>query len=190
MNVEAEITAEVATAYVYLIRHPETGAHKIGYSADPKSRIGQLAPASAGLSLVATIPTNEPLWLEGVMHQAFAHRRASGEWFLLSDDEIALFMSVPHANCEADIPPTITALWEFNRGRGFVSDCAGACAPPSGRHLLPRKSFHMPADLHAALDDYCRETRPRPTKSEVLRVALEEFLQSKNLWPPPADPSK
>jgi cytochrome c553 len=47
----------------------------------------------------------------------------------------------------------------------------------------PRKAFHAPAELFAALEQYIVTTRPQPTEAAVLRIALEEFLQRHGLWP-------
>lgn len=52
------------------------------------------------------------------------------------------------------------------------------------RHKTPRKVFHGPQELFDALTAYIEATRPQPTDSAVLRVALEEFLASKGFWPP------
>lgn len=52
------------------------------------------------------------------------------------------------------------------------------------RHTDPRKAFHASAALFAALDTYVCTTRPQPTEAAVLRLALEEFLERKGLWPP------
>lgn len=51
------------------------------------------------------------------------------------------------------------------------------------RHAQPRKAFHGPPDLFAALEKYRAETRPQPSESECLRVALEEFLAARGYWP-------
>lgn len=52
------------------------------------------------------------------------------------------------------------------------------------RYANPRKAFHAPAELFAALERYIAGTRPQPTESECLRVALEEFLERRGQWPP------
>lgn len=53
------------------------------------------------------------------------------------------------------------------------------------RHKQPRESFHLPADLRAALERYIDDARPPTDKSKVMRVALEEFLGQQGYWPPP-----
>ena len=54
------------------------------------------------------------------------------------------------------------------------------------RHTQPRKAFHAPANLFDAMERFIASSRPQPTESECLRVALEEFLQKRGFWPPPA----
>lgn len=51
------------------------------------------------------------------------------------------------------------------------------------RHTQPRESFHLSVELRQALIDYVDSQRPAPDKSEVLRVALEEFLERRGFWP-------
>lgn len=53
------------------------------------------------------------------------------------------------------------------------------------RHTQPRIAFHYPDDLAKALEDYLASNRPSPSKSEVLRLALEEFLSKRGKWPRP-----
>ena len=52
------------------------------------------------------------------------------------------------------------------------------------RHTQPRKAFHAPAELFAALERYVSESRPAPTEASALRIALEEFLEKRGFWPP------
>lgn len=50
------------------------------------------------------------------------------------------------------------------------------------RHTQPRKAFHAPAALFAALARYITETRPAPTEAAALRIAVEEFLEKRGFW--------
>jgi hypothetical protein len=54
------------------------------------------------------------------------------------------------------------------------------------RHVQPRKAFHGPPDLFAALQAYQDATRPTPSDSECIRTAIEEFLEKRGFWPPKA----
>lgn len=51
------------------------------------------------------------------------------------------------------------------------------------RHTRPRKAFHAPAELFAAMEAYILATRPQPTDTQVLITALEEFLAKRGHWP-------
>ena len=57
--------------------------------------------------------------------------------------------------------------------------------PVPGRHAHPKEGFHLPSDLREALIKYIEESKPKPSKSEVIRVALEEFLAKHGRWPAP-----
>lgn len=45
------------------------------------------------------------------------------------------------------------------------------------KHTQPRCVFHLPQELLDELNAYLDKTRPRTNKSEVLRFALENFLE-------------
>ena len=53
----------------------------------------------------------------------------------------------------------------------------------ANRHADPRKAFHAPQELFAALARYLEATRPQPSEAECLRTALEEFLEKRGFWP-------
>ena len=66
--------------WVYIIQSHQTGAIKIGFSADPIKRGKQLQTGSASrLALVAVIPGNRRL--EAFLHREFSQHRIGGEWF-------------------------------------------------------------------------------------------------------------
>jgi hypothetical protein len=88
---------------VYLIGESQTGPVKIGKSANPKRRLGQLQVSTPyRLRLFCTVTgyaiRNHP-WarptmisdgcLEKLLHAYFSKHRIGGEWFSLSVDEIA-----------------------------------------------------------------------------------------------------
>jgi hypothetical protein len=151
--------------------------------------MGQIAPKSAGLVLVATVPTADPVWLEWGLHMAFAHRRVKGEWFLLTGEEVALISAIPRADSEADIPPAVVALFLQNKERDFVSDCAGACEIPSRPKDETKVSvvFNCDAVTAQALDDYLASIPEdlRPPRRGILLAALRNYLKEKGAWPPP-----
>jgi hypothetical protein len=73
---------------IYFIQCEKTKAVKIGISSDPLKRLGQLQTGSPGkLAILGTIPGNEAT--EANLHRQFSDRRGHGEWFDLSEEEVA-----------------------------------------------------------------------------------------------------
>lgn len=52
------------------------------------------------------------------------------------------------------------------------------------RHKEPREAFHLSEKLQAALERFRESKRPKPGKSEVMRTALEDYLEKEGFWPP------
>lgn len=63
---------------------------------------------------------------------------------------------------------------------------ANGPARRGGKATSPREAFHLPTDLKDALRRYVESTKPKPDKSEVMRLALTEYLERVGFWPPPA----
>jgi hypothetical protein len=55
---------------------------------------------------------------------------------------------------------------------------------PQDRHVHPRFAFHLEQDLLDALGHHCVAQRLIPDKSEVVRLAIREFLEREGFWPP------
>lgn len=55
------------------------------------------------------------------------------------------------------------------------------------RHSQPRFAFHLDQQLLDAIGAYCDAQRLVPDKSEVVRLAIREFLEREGFWPPKAD---
>ena len=53
------------------------------------------------------------------------------------------------------------------------------------RHTQPRLAFHMPAALFDRFKAHVAALKPRPNESEVLRVALEQYLDAVGAPPAP-----
>src|SRR5262245_56702567 len=56
------------------------------------------------------------------------------------------------------------------------------------RHKQARLAFHLPQDLYDAFQSHVESLEPKPAESEVLRLALRQYLMNAGAWPPPAPP--
>lgn len=82
------------TGYVYLA-YADTGHYKIGLSVDPRSRIKHFdTKMPVEVKLVHVIETDDMQRLEGELHRRYEGQRVTGEWFELSQDDVAFIQSI------------------------------------------------------------------------------------------------
>ena len=73
---------------VYVLRCGDL--FKIGYSRDVRSRVMAInAQSPVDVEHVITIHTSNARHLESLLHRSFADKRVKGEWFRLSDEDVA-----------------------------------------------------------------------------------------------------
>lgn len=77
----------IAHGFVYLMKNNRNGSYKIGYSRNPGVRESTLQSEEPDITLIRHWPGTKID--EAVLHAKFATQRIRGEWFKLSDDQIA-----------------------------------------------------------------------------------------------------
>lgn len=78
--------------FVYLVHASGSSLFKIGYSRDPERRLKSLQTANgAELKLACVYESRWAPKMERTLHRTYASSRASGEWFELSDADVASF---------------------------------------------------------------------------------------------------
>jgi len=149
---------------------------------NPFTRLRQIAPAKDGLSLVSYIATGNMPWLENYLHEAFSHLRVRGEWFDLSETDVAAFVGILSADHVDELPSSIVAQRCLNENAGFrwgKMDSRAAVPVCDGVTRLVLDPVR-----HALLMQYCNSQTVPPPVDRVIKVALTEFLKDRGFWPP------
>jgi predicted GIY-YIG superfamily endonuclease len=76
------------SGFVYLISGSD-GVYKIGRTSSIRRRMDDFTKLPFETALICTIPTPDALALESSLHKKFAMKRLNGEWFRLSDEDVA-----------------------------------------------------------------------------------------------------
>lgn len=91
--------------YIYLLRAIMPGGYyKIGRSKTPERRIKSMGvKLPFPIETIHCFPTDNQHKVEKYLHQKYADRHADGEWFMLSDQDVADICAIQVLNLE-DIP--------------------------------------------------------------------------------------
>ena len=75
---------------MYLLR---SGPHyKIGMTRDFASRLDQIKlQLPLPVEVIHKIETDDPEGIEGYWHRRFSEKRQNGEWFSLTEEDVAIF---------------------------------------------------------------------------------------------------
>lgn len=102
-KIEMQIRAELSSVFryhrksdvtpdpgVYFLQSKLVGVIKIGCSANIASRVADIKTANAEeLILLASIKTDRYLLVEQILHELFQEQRQRGEWFRITEDDVA-----------------------------------------------------------------------------------------------------
>ncbi|OFV83823.1 MAG: hypothetical protein A2W26_06565 [Acidobacteria bacterium RBG_16_64_8] len=87
-----EATPGRAPGYVYLVQHGSRREFKIGRTAQPVRREGEIRlQLPEKLRPIHSIKTDDPAGVESYWHGRFASKRKEGEWFALSSEDVRAF---------------------------------------------------------------------------------------------------
>jgi hypothetical protein len=81
-----------SVGYVYLVQHGKRREYKIGRTNNPIRREGEISlQLPEQLDPLHYIKTDDPAGVEAYWHQRFATKRKKGEWFGLTQADVAAF---------------------------------------------------------------------------------------------------
>lgn len=109
----------MSTGEVYLVGVLE-GCYKIGRSNDSEKRLLSYSPKlPVTLTIHHRISTDNSVWLESILHAAFAHRRCGGEWFRLTGDDVRLVCAIVALRQNDMLPGWLGDLIQAHHPEGF-----------------------------------------------------------------------
>ncbi len=137
---------------VYLVRRIGTNEYKIGRSRNPIGRVRSLATAGTLDLLHVTASDGNKPHLENRLHEQFKHCCLGGEWFALTEEDVAEILKLPYTK-----PPSAIE----GRGKAVIYAC------------LPRELADRLAKAIAG--------PPRISVSSWIEMAIEEALTRRGL---------
>jgi hypothetical protein len=94
--------------HVYIVK--SGGSYKIGYSTNYQKRLETIQTScSDPCVLILTIPTPDGPYTEKQLHDKYADKRQSGEWFKLSHEDIVDIIDMYHCDVHNFRERTITS---------------------------------------------------------------------------------
>jgi len=86
--------------YVYIV-WSDRQLYKIGRTNDVRRRMRELAKrGETGLRIVHTLQAQDMIQMEAYLHQRFASKRVTGEWYALAGEDVEYIKSLPNASEE------------------------------------------------------------------------------------------
>jgi hypothetical protein len=81
----------MSKGFIYLLENVSDNTIKIGYTRGKVEKRAKqlLTGSSADLSIIKTIPTDFGYKTETYLHRIFSHKKVRGEWFNLTQEDIA-----------------------------------------------------------------------------------------------------
>lgn len=125
-----DITKRAGFVYIFKC---ETGHCKIGRSKDPETRLEAISTALPfPVSIFHRISSDDAYWLEQKLHRKFESKRVRGEWFLLSEEDLAQLLGF-----ERIVKPSMIARGRQRKNRlsGWKRQVAPVEKDPFGEQL-------------------------------------------------------
>lgn len=99
------------TGFVYILK---SGDHyKIGNAIDPVRRLKSLQAAwPEPMEIVHKIESDRYKYIERDLHRRFAGKRVRGEWFALSDEDLAYIRGLNAGGCNPDAATKDKRFWD------------------------------------------------------------------------------